>query len=168
MKKQRGLKRYYRNLATQNDFEKWTQFDFNKNPDAWFDRWHMHFDWKGFGNNSFKRRKPHLDKLFRHFDILVSKTKNIKTEFQLFALLLDYDSSSDSLYLHTPNPNNNDFPLKWTTLSQTSTLTNKELDNYIGQLNGYDKLYGKTDQTFCILYQKGIGNRIEYGSETFG
>ena len=60
MKKQRGLKRYYRNLAIQNDFEKWEQFDFVKNSDNWFDLWHCHFDWKGLGNLSFKRRKPHI------------------------------------------------------------------------------------------------------------
>ena len=79
-KKHRGLKRYYRNLATANDFDKAKRLDFN-NPDTWFDRWHTHFDWYGYGNGSFKRRKPHLDKLFRHFDILVSKTKNLKPDF---------------------------------------------------------------------------------------
>jgi len=37
MKKQRGLKRYYRNLEIKNDFEKCGIFDFAKNPNNWFD-----------------------------------------------------------------------------------------------------------------------------------
>ena len=74
VKKHRGLKRYYKNLSTENDLDKATWLDFD-NPETWFDNWHLHFDWKGYGNDSFKRRKPHLDKLFRHFDLLVNKTK---------------------------------------------------------------------------------------------
>ena len=158
MKKQRGLKRYYRNLEIKNDFEKCEIFDFAKNPDNWFDHRHWHFDWKGFGNHSFKRRKPHLEKLFRHFEMLTEKTKFLETEFQLFILLLDFESSGDAIYLHTPNPNNSEFPIKWTDLSQTNTLTNAELRDYIEQLNGYEKLYGKAEEAFCILYRKGIGS----------
>jgi len=95
LKKHRGLKRYYKNLATKIDLEEIDRLDFDS-PQAWFDDWffrfglhpygnnqtwfyywHLHFDYKGYGNNSFKRRKPHLDKLFRHFDILVDKTKSL-------------------------------------------------------------------------------------------
>ena len=160
MKKQRGLKRYYRNLAIKNDFEKWDKFDFVKYPDNLFDRWHWHIDWKGFGNINFKRRKPHLEKLFRHFEILAEKTKYLKSEFQLFIILLDFDSSSDAIYLHTPNPNNSEFPIKWTNLSQVNTLKNTELCNYVEQLSEYEKLYGKAEESFCILYKKELGNPI--------
>ena len=157
MKRQRGLKRYYRNLVTEIDFKKPTwKIDFN-NPDKWFDNWHWHFDWKGFGNNSFKRRKPHLDKLFRHFDFLVENTGKINKDFQLYTLLLDFNSSSDALFLHTPNPNNSQFPFKIEGLSTTTTLINKALDEYIKRLSGYEKLYGQVDEAFCLLYKKDIG-----------
>lgn len=86
MKRHRGLRRYYKNLAIQNDFDKMTWLDFEK-TDTWFDNWHVHFDRHGYGNNSFKKRKPHLDKLFRHFEILVDKTKGLKTNFQLYTIL---------------------------------------------------------------------------------
>jgi len=166
MKKHRGLKRYYRNLAIQNDFEKWGWVEnYFKKPDCWFDCWHWHFDWKGFGNRSFKRRKPHLDKLFLHFTMLIEKTKYLSSEFQLFALLLDFGSSSDAIFLHTPNPNGSEFPMKWTDLSQTNTLTNKELCNYIERLSGYEKLYGKADEAFCILFCNGVGRKIENKTE---
>ena len=35
-----------------------------------------------YGNNSFKKRKPHLDKLFRHFELLIEKAETLKTEYR--------------------------------------------------------------------------------------
>jgi hypothetical protein len=156
MKKQRGLRRYYKNLVTENDLDKATWLDFD-NSETWFDNWHLHFDWKGYGNHSFKRRKPHLEKLFRHFDILVDRTRKMKTDFQLYSVLLDFDSSSDALYLHTPNPNNNQFPFKISDLQLTSTLTNKQLNGFVDNLDGYEKLYGKADEAFCLIFKKNVG-----------
>ena len=157
MKKQRGLRRYYKNLIIHNDFERKNSLDFLNDTNAWFDLCHWHFDWKGLGNYSFKRRKPHLDKLFRHFEILIEKSKYLKIEFQLFALILDNDSSSDAIYLHTPNPNASDFPLIWENISENCTLKNKDLIEYVNQLNEYEKLYGMADEPFCILLGKNVG-----------
>jgi hypothetical protein len=140
MKRQRGLKRYYRNLAIQIDFETPT--------------WKIYFN---DPNDSFKRRKPHLDKLFRHFDFLVEKTKKINSDFQLYTVLLDFDSSNDALFLHTPKPNNSQFPFKIEDLSKTTTLTNKALDEYIEKLSGYERLYGQASQAFCLLYKRNVG-----------
>lgn len=156
IKKHRGLKRYYQKLSIQNDLDKLTWPDFD-NPETWFDNWHLHFDWKGYGNNSFKRRKPHLDKLFRHFDLFANKTNQLKTDFQIYIILLDFASSSDALYLHTPNPNNSQFPFKISDLQFATTLTNKQLNEYIENLDGYEKWYGKANEAFCLLFKKNIG-----------
>jgi hypothetical protein len=154
-----GFKKH-RNLATANDFDKakWLDFD---NPETWFDKWHKHFDWYGYGNGSFKRRKPHLDKLFRHFDILVERAKNLKPDFQLYIVLLDFDSSSDALYLHTPNPNNSQFPFKVSDLQLTTTLKNNQLNDYINDLTGYEKLYGQADEAFCLMFKKHVGQPFQ-------
>ena len=159
-KKKRGLRRYYKNLDVKNDLDKATWLDF-RNPKTWFDNWHLHFDWKGYGNDSFKRRKPHLDKLFRHFDLFVDKTKNLKTDFQLYAILLDFDSYSDALFLHTPNPNNSQFPFKISDLQVSTTLTNNQLNEYVNKLEDYEKFYGKADEAFCLLFKKNVGSLFE-------
>lgn len=156
MKKLRGLKKYYKRLETENDLEKATWLDLN-DPNAWFDNWHLHFDWKGFGNNSFKKRKPHLDKLFRHFELIEKETDKLKKDFQLYAVILDYDSYSDALFLHTQNPNNDNFPFKYDRLKQESTLTNKNLDKYLNQLINYEKFYGTADENYCVLFKKNVG-----------
>ncbi|MBF9237862.1 hypothetical protein I2I05_10695 [Hymenobacter sp. BT683] len=156
LKKHRGLKRYYKNLAIENDLDKFKWLDLD-NSETWRYDWHLHFDWYGYGNNSFKRREPHLDKLFRHFNILIDRTKNIKSDFQLYSILLDFNSSSDALFFHTPIPNNTQFLFKISDLQLTTTLKNNELNNYINALEGYEKLYGKAGEAFCLLFKKDLG-----------
>jgi hypothetical protein len=119
--------------------------------------WHFHFDSRGYGINSFKRRRPHLEKLFRHFDILVERTKRNKTDFQLYSVLLDFDSSSDALFLHSPNLKNSQFPFKISELQLTTTLTNRQLNDYLDKLDGYEKLYGRAGEAFCLIFKKDVG-----------
>jgi len=157
MKRQRGLRRYYNKLSIQNDFDKLNLVESN----AWLENWHTHFDRKGYGNNSFKRRKPHLDKLFRHFDFLTELTLQINKEFQLYSIILDFDSNSDALFMHTLNPNNSQFTFNIKTLLKETTLKNKQLDEYLEKLKGYEKLYGKGGEAFCLLYKKDIGTPFE-------
>ena len=68
-KKKRGLRRYYKNLPLKNS--DWSELNFTDAEQAWFDLWHTHFDWDGYGNTSFKARKPHLDQLIKHLDSLL-------------------------------------------------------------------------------------------------
>ena len=155
IKKHRGLRRYYKNLKVKSD--SWSGLNSIDPKMAWFDLWHTHFDWMGYGNDNFKSRKPHLDKLFRHFDLLNDTASSLKTNYQIWATLLDYNSHSDALFLHTPNPNHNNFPWRLPNLSQVSTLTNNSLIQYIENLNGYEKLYGEGNEPFCLLFKKNIG-----------
>ncbi|MGZ3763146.1 MAG: hypothetical protein ACXVB0_10455 [Mucilaginibacter sp.] len=174
-KKHRGLRRYYKNLTTKIDLENIDRLDFDSrqswfenwflnfklppygNNQTWFYHFHLHFDRRGYGNNSFKRRRPHLDKLFRHFDILAAKTKNLETEFHLYAILLDHDSYSDALFLHPPRLNTDQFRYKISDLELTTTLTNKSLNDYIDNLDGYEKRYGQADEAFCFIFKKNVG-----------
>ena len=155
MKKFRGQKKYFKRLKTDNDLDKavWLNFD---EPNIWLDNWHLHFDWKGLGNKSFKKRKPHLDKLIRHFEILEKETKKLQKDFQLYAVLLDNDSYYDALFVNTENPNNK-FPWKYDNLITKSNLTNTNLEKYLNTLEGFEKLYGVADENFCVIYKKEIG-----------
>ena len=159
-KKHRGLRRYYKNLAIKNEFAEMTWLNLD-DPKVWFDHWDIHFDNRIYGNNSFKQRKPHLDTLFRHFDILVENIRQLKPEFQLYAILFDYDSRSDALFLHIANPNNSPFPLQTSDLQQTSTLTNISLKAYLNDLTGYEKLYGNADESYCLLFKKSVGRPLQ-------
>ncbi|WP_443939301.1 hypothetical protein [Pedobacter sp. MW01-1-1] len=155
LKKHRGLKRYYKNLASKVD--DWSGLNFIDQKFAWFDLWHTHFDWFGYGNHSFDKRKPHLDKLFRHFELLKQKAPELKTDYQIWATILDNDSASDALYLHTPNPNRDNFPLALNKLKSENTLTNQKLIKYLDELDGFEKLYGEAEEAFCVVYKKDVG-----------
>ena len=155
-KRKRGLKRYYKSLTTKIDLDEIARLCID-NPNPWFKSQHLHFDRRGYGNDSFNRRKPHLDKLFRHFEFLVEKAKKSKADFQLYAVLLDYHSSSDALFLHTPDPDNNQFPFKVSDLQPASTLANKSLNEYIDHLDGYQIRYGNAGEAFCLLFKDNVG-----------
>jgi len=155
-KKHRGLRRYYQNLGVTNVFDKLDWLDLN-NPKTRPYNWHLHFDTWGYGDESFSRREPHLDKLFRHFDIVGERTKDLKDEFQLYTVLLDFSSHSDALFFHEPNPNNSQFPFKVSDLQLTSTLKSQSLNDYIDNLEGYEKRYGVADEAFCLLFKKNVG-----------
>ena len=157
-KKPRGLSRYYKKLVLKNS--DWSELNFTDADKAWFDLWHTHFDWDGYGNNNFKARKPHLDQLIKHFDSLAEKAKTLKKDFQIWALLHDYNSYNDALYLHTSNPNKSNFPVEITGLSTTNTLKNTALKEYLKGLNGFEMLYGQNER-FCIIYKKDIGIGFE-------
>lgn len=160
MKKQRGLRRYYKNLEFKTAFDNIFLLSL-RNPHSWPKYQHWHFDYKGLGNTSFNKRKPHLDKLFRHFDFLKQALNSANFDFQLYAIVLDDASSSDALFLHTIDQNDNPFPFKLETLSRSSTLNNKAFNAYIEKLDGYERLYGFADQPFCLLYDKNMGNPLK-------
>ena len=105
----KGLKRYYRKLEQkcQNDFL--LDLDFN----SWFDLWHTHLDWYGYGDLSWKQRKTHFDysvKLLRYLNKSISKYQK---DFQSFIILDLDDSGQDSINLHTKKPNENNYPIKY-------------------------------------------------------
>jgi hypothetical protein len=150
MRKHRGLRRYYRKLQNENDLEKAKWADFS-DPDMWFDNWHLHFDWWGYSNNSFKRRKPHLDKLFRHFNNLEKETRKLKKNFQLHAVILDKSSEYDAVFVNTPNPNREDYLWQYESLDTKSNLTNSQLEKYLDSLDGYEKFYGTAEDNCGTL-----------------
>ncbi|MBD0296597.1 MAG: hypothetical protein ICV84_15595 [Flavisolibacter sp.] len=85
--------------------------DFNGGPNSWFDFWHTHVDWKGHGNDSWEARLPYLNELVRLFNELKSELKQYPKEYQLWMLIDEQDSGEDAVYIHSPNPNEENFPL---------------------------------------------------------
>jgi hypothetical protein len=153
MRKHRGLKRYYKNLYIKNISE----FELDKAAQEWFYLMHIHFDNRGYGNNSFKKRKPHLDKLMKQYDLLSEDVKHLKTDYQIWATILDYDSQSDALFLHTPNPDHDSFPHKIKNLSENNNLTNAALANYINNLSGFKVLFGQAGENYVVLFKEEFG-----------
>lgn len=156
MKKHRGLRKYYKRLEYENEFNKYALP--NLSSQRGYDKyWHLHFDPIGYGDHSFKRRKPHLDKLFRHFTLLARDTKPTVENFRLYAVILDHSSHNDALFMHAVDANDSHFPFKVKDLSAKSTFTNAALHHYIEELEGYEKWYGVAQEAFCLLWSNKAG-----------
>ncbi len=85
----------------------------------------------------------------------------MKIEFQLCALILDYDSSSDALFLQSPKANDSQFTFKFSELTSNTTVTNKALNDYIDNLVGYEKRYGRAGEAFCFIFKANVGQAFE-------
>lgn len=107
--------------------------DFSSGSDSWFDFWHTHADWGGDGNKDWEIRKKAIDELVDIYNNLKVKIKNYPKEFQLFIMILENDSSQDSIFIHSNNPNQDNFPLK---IEKTINfpIKDKNLKEYIDNL----------------------------------
>lgn len=76
----------------------------------WCDYWHDHFDWDGVGNQSKLDRRRHLKALFHAFGRAQRELAAQPAPYQVFVNISRDDSMSDALYVHTPNPNAQNFP----------------------------------------------------------
>ncbi|MDR0140211.1 hypothetical protein RFW18_20840 [Metabacillus idriensis] len=107
MKKIRGKKRYFRNLWREvEEGYNYLQFD----NDAWFDFWHTHLDFFGIGNQSNKLRREHIKAQMALYKHLLKKLEIFDKPYQSWIYLDNKDAGMDAVYIHTPNPNDDNFP----------------------------------------------------------
>ena len=104
--KVRGRRRYYRTLRRNAD-------TFAVRPTGWYDLMHWHTDLWGVGNLRWRARREHLAALFVMFRRLVAETESWVTPHQVWLTVDPHDSSQDAVYLHTPNPNEENFPYQF-------------------------------------------------------
>ena len=130
MKKKRGLRKYYKKLSDSSVIN---NLDFSGGDSSWFDLYHIHIGNSGLGNISWRSRKQHLSALFSIAGELEEKLKTYSKNFQYWILISENNSFEDSIYIHTSNPNNSEFPIS------------------VGFDNNYE---GKNTKLFDFLSQK--------------
>jgi hypothetical protein len=81
-------------------------------PDTggWFDLWHTHVDWRGEGNADPDVRRECLRALFAAWERVEVLAEKSGTPWQSWVVVHAEDSGQDAVYLHTPNPNRDNFP----------------------------------------------------------
>lgn len=102
-RKVRGRRGYYRALHRD-------AAAFAVKPDGWYDYMHWHVDWLGMGNLNWAERREHLSALFTMFRRLLTESTSWPTPHQAWLRIDAADSSQDAVYLHTANPNAENFP----------------------------------------------------------
>jgi hypothetical protein len=119
MKKFRGKRRYFRNLKKEENLDAYN-LDFGS--DGWFDFWHTHLDFFGYGNNSVKIRKAHIKAYLSLYCKLEEKLEEWGKTYQLWIGISNEDAGADAIYIHSVNPNEDNFPFKISNLSRCDKL----------------------------------------------
>ena len=106
LKKFRGKRRYYRNLARLSE-----AFRIDPSDGAWFDLSHTHFDWKGHSRRGLSHRRLHLLALFKAFQRALAQVSRAALPIQVFVSIApEREAEQDALYVHSENPNGTPFP----------------------------------------------------------
>ena len=76
----------------------------------WCDLWHTHVDWQGAGNHGIQERREFLNQLLRLFLAVETHTESWTKPKQQWVVIHENDSREDAVYLHTWNPNRDNYP----------------------------------------------------------
>lgn len=150
----RGKKRYFRELEIRASGDQ-NNLDFSN--DGWFDLWHTHLDFFGVGNIRPKYRREHINAHLALYNDLLKKLDSFEKPYQSWIELNEKDAAVDAIYIHTPNPNENNFPLEITDL-----ILNSSIPDYLNGLINQEEFnvgYYKwgSDGNYIVQYKdKGI------------
>jgi len=108
MKKLRGKRRYFKNLWSLVE-----NYQLHVENDSWYDLWHRHLDFRGLGNCSLKVRREHIKAHIVLYSNFLRQLESFNKPYQSWICIHEEDSGADAVYVHTPNPNINDFPIKF-------------------------------------------------------
>ena len=107
MKKFRGKKRYFKNMWKMV-YSDQLELDI----ESWFDFYHIHLDWYGVGNENIKIRREHIKAYLALYEKVLNQLTGFEEPYQSWISLDGKDSGQDALFVHTPNPNDYNFPLR--------------------------------------------------------
>jgi hypothetical protein len=80
----------------------------------WFDLWHTHVDWRGEGNGRPDIRRECVRELFAAWSRIESlAAADLKRPWQSWLIFDTADSGQDAVYLHTSNPNRDNYPYRF-------------------------------------------------------
>ncbi|USK35855.1 hypothetical protein LIT25_11455 [Bacillus sp. F19] len=150
----RGKKRYFRELEIRASGD---QYNLDFSNDGWFDLWHTHLDFFGVGNIRPKYRREHINAHLALYNDLLKKLDSFEKPYQSWIELNEKDAAVDAVYIHTPNPNENNFPLEITDL-----ILNSSIPDYLNGLINQEEFnvgYYKwgSDGNYIVQYKdKGI------------
>ena len=158
--KRRGLKRYYRNLRKANFIEKIMAE--LKNGNAGYDYEHIHLD--GYTLGKWKEIKQHIDVLFSLLDSF--RLETIKPTFQVWGYVCfqRHYGCQIILYVHTPNKEFDDFPMKFEDVSEKPTINRAECVAYLEKrtAEGYEIRYSTNcdNEPEIIIALKNAGQPV--------
>ncbi len=160
----RGKKRYFRGVH-----QKAAAFPFHPQADDWWDHWHYHADWPGWGNLKWSYRREHLKALCQVYLKITAAMDDYPGDFQCWFFLERNDAGQDAVFVHSANENDTPFPTSydnvvWGVPELEAHLCQElgGLDVRAGQLAGKNDLCdGRAEYVLYFAYVRGIGTPLE-------
>ena len=90
-----------------------TRFEVRLPEGTWFDLWHTHVDWRGEGNHRSDLRRKCLAALHAGWLRVEAFATQLECPWQSWLVIDSNDSGQDAVYLHTPNPNRDNFSYRF-------------------------------------------------------
>ena len=136
-----------------------TGLNFSGDENSWFDLWHTHTNYEDEGDFSWKKRATCLQKLIELYHYFQKQLENYPKPFQLWIEIWENDPSEDAIYIHTPNPNSNNFPIT-VEAGVEPEISDTELKAWV-EKQPFDKLKRKmlNDNVIYIYLVKGLEYR---------
>jgi len=82
---------------------------------SWFDLWHLHIEVDPEIETEWTIRIESLHELLRLFKRLQEKLKKYPNDYQLWIEIYDESIGDDAIFIHSKNPNSDNFPIKAST-----------------------------------------------------
>ena len=147
-------------------------FELEVGAASWWDHWHYHADWPGWGNLRWRYRRAHLRALCAVFEKIADARDRFPVKFQTWILLDGEDAGQDATFLHTPNANGTPFPfvppdIEWGTSSPINDFVKSLLPN-LGLHFGWSRTISAEEgaskcHTALWICADGIGEPITPG-----
>ena len=115
---------------------------------SWFDLWHTHVDWSAQAEHAPERCSHHFLELFTIWDEVDRIGCQLKTPWQSWVLIDPVSPSEDAVYLHTLNPNQDNFPYPFEDVKWGVELP-VWLTEYVSNMNVE---MGRSEPTGDVLY----------------
>jgi hypothetical protein len=106
-RKFRGKRRYFRKVLREAE-----AFQLDTTPGCWWEFWHYHADWRGWGNRRWAYRREHFRALAVVFRKVVDGSATIPVPFQTWISIEVGDAGMDGVFVHSVNPNRDSFPCR--------------------------------------------------------
>lgn len=154
-KKFRGKRRYFGRID-----QKAKDFRLENTADNWWNLWHYHADWLGYGNCCWRYRKRHLSALMKVYSTCAQQMMATGRDFQLWIQIAAGDAGQDAVFLHTENPHS-DFPFFFENVYWEQADVAQYFEGLLG-LGDIEagKMVWEEDSSF-VVYLKGIGKTLK-------
>ena len=124
--------------------------DFSGSKRSWFDLWDLHLEESEDNHLDSKSLESYLKELIDYYNFFRLKLKRFPKPFQLWIEIYEEEFSQNAIYIHSINPNNENFPIQYNS-HKNIRLKNKNIESFmLGQGLSFKGIQTVDGNIFCF------------------